>query len=45
MEEFIHHENLKILKRQLALAKDDARRQMLLRLLTEEEATTPVATR
>jgi hypothetical protein len=45
MEEFIHHENLKILKRQLALAKDDARRQMLLRLLTEEEAKTPVATR
>jgi hypothetical protein len=45
MEDFVHRENLKILKRQLALAKDDARRQMLLRLLTEEEAKTPVVTR
>jgi hypothetical protein len=45
MEEFIHCENLKILKRQLALAKDGARRQLLLRLLAEEEAKAPVATR
>ena len=45
MEEFMHCENLKILKRQLALAKDDVRRQMLLRLLAEEEARIPVATR
>jgi hypothetical protein len=43
VEEFIHCENLKLFKRQLALAKDDARRQLLLRLLAEEEA--PVATR
>jgi hypothetical protein len=45
MEEFRHNENLKILRRQLTLAKDDARRQLLLRLLAEEEARIPVATR
>ena len=45
MEEFIHCENLKLFKRLLALAKDDARRQLLLRLLAEEEAKTPVAAR
>jgi len=45
MEEYIHDENLKIFRRQLELAKDDARRQLLLRLLAEEEAKVPVATR
>ena len=45
MEEFMHSENLKILKRQLALAKDDVRRRFLLRLLAEEEARIPVAAR
>ena len=38
MEEFIHRENLIIFKRRLAEAKNDARRQMLLKLLAEEEA-------
>jgi len=45
MEEFIHRENLKIFRRQLALAKDDAQRQLLLRLLAEEEARVPLTTR
>ena len=45
MEEFIHRENLKIFRRQLALVKDDAQRQLLLRLLAEEEARVPVTTR
>ena len=38
MEEFVHRENLKIFKRQLALVKDEAQRRLLLRLLAEEEA-------
>lgn len=45
MEEFMRSENLKIFKRQLALAKDEARRQLLLRLLAKEEAKVPVVTR
>jgi hypothetical protein len=45
MEEFIHCENLKIFRRQLALAKDGVRQQLLLRLLAEEEARAPVTTR
>jgi len=38
MEEFIHAENLALFKRQLAVPCDDARRQLLLKLLAEEEA-------
>ena len=38
MEEFIHRENLLIFKRRLAEVKNDAQRQMLLKLLAEEEA-------
>jgi len=45
MEEFVHRENLKIFRRQLALAKDDFQRQLLLKLLAQEEARVPVATR
>jgi hypothetical protein len=45
MEEFVRRENLKIFRRQLDLAKDDDRRQLLLRLLAEEEAKLTVATR
>jgi hypothetical protein len=41
MEEYIRRENLKIFKRHLALAKDDAQRQLLSRLLAEEEAKSP----
>jgi hypothetical protein len=45
MEEFMHRENLRIFKRQLALAKGDAQRQLLLKLIAEEEAKIPVVTR
>jgi hypothetical protein len=38
MEEFIHAQNLALFKRQLAEPCDDARRQLLLKLLAEEEA-------
>jgi hypothetical protein len=38
MERFIRHENLIIFKRRLAETTDDAQRQMLLKLLAEEEA-------
>jgi hypothetical protein len=45
MEEFVRRENLIIFRRQLALAKDDAQRQLLLKLIAKEEAKVPVATR
>jgi len=45
MEEYIRRENLRIFRRQLDMAKDDARRQLLLKLLAEEEAKVQVATR
>ena len=45
LEEFIHRENLKILRRQLGLAKDDARREWLSKRLADEEAKVGVATR
>jgi hypothetical protein len=38
MEKFIHRENLALFKKRLAEPCDDARRQLLLRLLAEEEA-------
>jgi hypothetical protein len=38
MEEFMHQENLIIFKRRLAGANSDAQRQLLLKLLAEEEA-------
>ena len=38
MEMFVHQQNLKGYRRKLAETSDDARRQMLLRLLSEEEA-------
>ena len=37
LEEFVRRENLKIFRRQLELAQDDARRQQLLKRLIEEE--------
>jgi hypothetical protein len=45
VEEFVRRENLKIFRRRLALVKDDAQRQLLLKLLAEEEGKAPVATR
>ena len=38
MEGFIHRENLALLRKRLAEPCDDARRQILLKLLAEEEA-------
>jgi hypothetical protein len=38
VEDFVHRENLTIFKRQLANAKSDVHRQLLLKLLAEEEA-------
>jgi hypothetical protein len=45
MEEFVRRENLKIFRRQFELTQDDGRRQLLLRLVAEEEAKLTVATR
>jgi hypothetical protein len=45
MEDFIRRENLIIFRRRLGLAKDDAQRQLLLKLLAEEEKSRPGATR
>jgi hypothetical protein len=45
LEEFIYRENLKIFRRQLDLAKDDVRRQWLLKRLAEEETKVPVTTK
>jgi hypothetical protein len=38
VEDFVHRENLAIFKRQLADVKNDVHRQLLLKLLAEEEA-------
>jgi hypothetical protein len=38
MKEFIHEENLKLFRKQLAETTDPEKRQMLLKLLAEEEA-------
>ena len=38
MEDFLHRENMIIFRRQLTEAKSDAQRQLLLKLLAEEEA-------
>jgi hypothetical protein len=45
MEEFLRREKLMIFKRRLALVENDAQRQLLLKLLAEEEAKASVATR
>jgi hypothetical protein len=38
MKKFIHEENLKLFRERLAEATDPEKRQMLLKLLAEEEA-------
>jgi hypothetical protein len=45
LEEFVQRQNLTIFRKQLDLAKDDARRQRRLTRLAEEEAKVPVAIR
>ena len=41
MDEYIHRENLTLFKNRLSEARDDATRQVLLKLLAEEEAKDP----
>jgi hypothetical protein len=38
MEKYIHRENLTLFKKRLAEARDESERQVLLKLLAEEEA-------
>jgi hypothetical protein len=38
MEKFVHQQNLMLLRKQLAVVANEARRLQLLRLLAEEEA-------
>ena len=45
MEEFARRENLKIFRTRLALVKDDAQRDLLLKLIADQEAQAPVASR
>lgn len=42
MKKFIHEENLKLFRKRLAETSDPAERQMLLKLLAEEEAKEPL---
>lgn len=41
MERFVHRQNLEHFRKQLAEAKDEPTRQMLLALLRDEEAKDP----
>jgi hypothetical protein len=41
MEEYIHRENLTLFKKRLAEAHSDAEREVLLKLLADEEAKVP----
>jgi hypothetical protein len=41
MEKFIHQQNLALFKRRLAEPHTDAEREMLMKLLTEEQAKEP----
>ena len=42
MDKYIHRENLTLLKKRLAETPTDAEREVLLRLLAEEEAKEPL---
>ena len=44
MQSFIHRKNLENFRKQLAETPDDARRLLLEKLLSEEEANEPSAT-
>ena len=41
MEKYIHRENLTLFKKRLAEARTDAEREVLLKLLADEEAKEP----
>ena len=42
MDKFIHRENLTLFKKRLAEVRTDAEREVLLKLLAEEEAKEPL---
>ncbi len=44
MDEFIHQQNLVLLKKQLAEVKDEAKRNLVIKLLVEEEAREVLST-
>jgi len=41
MENYVHRENLALLRKRLAEAQDEATRKVILKLLSEEEAKAP----
>jgi hypothetical protein len=45
MEDYIRRENQRIFKRHLETVKDDAQRELLLKLLAAEDAKVPAVTR
>ncbi len=45
MEKFIHQQNLALFKKRLAEPHSDAEREMLKKLLTEEQAKEPLPNR
>ncbi len=45
MDEFIHQQNLALLKKQLAEVKDEAKRNLIVTLLAEEQARNVLPTR
>jgi hypothetical protein len=44
MEKYIHRENLALFKKRLAEAHNDVEREVLLKLLADEEAKEPLLT-
>jgi hypothetical protein len=42
MDKYIHRENLALFKKRLAEARTDAEREVVLKLLTNEEANEPL---
>ena len=41
MDKYVHRENLTLFKKRLAEARTDAEREVILKLLTEEQAKEP----
>jgi len=42
MDKYVHRENLTLFKKRLAEARTDAEREVILKLLTEEQAKEPL---
>ena len=42
MEKYIHRENLALFKKRLAVSHNDAEREVILKLLADEEAKEPL---